>query len=89
MKYRLLLLSIICLACVNRIDEYQLVGQWKVSELLVDAPKLSPMLIEVARQDAISTSYTLNDDKSFVEASNSKSNGEEGFWRFRKEDNQL
>lgn len=89
MKYSLLLIPIVITACSSKIDESRLVGEWQVSEFHADTPELSPMLIDAVRQDAISTTYILNEDKSFVEISNTRPSGAEGFWRFREEDNLL
>lgn len=89
MKHTLLILTIVLSSCQSQINQSDLNGEWNVTKLNANTPGLSPILIQGAREEAISTSYWFNQDGSYKETSNSNPIGKEGLWEFHPSNNLL
>ena len=65
-------------SCNSQINEGDLVGNWKVIEFRADMPDLSPALIEGAKSEALSSSYSFLEGNTFNMKSDIIYNGEGG-----------
>ncbi len=85
MKHNLILLSILAIlfcSCSAQINKDEIIGTWKVVEFHTVAPTLSLALIEGAKGEALSSTYSFRKDKTFSMKSNIVSNGEDGNYEF-------
>ena len=80
---------VLLFGCGNQIEEKDLIGSWKVSEFKADTPELSPPLIEAASQEALSTTYTFQKDKTYQMKSDYISEGMSGQYDFETLTNRI
>jgi hypothetical protein len=84
MKKNILLLLVVVFFynCSSKINENEIIGNWKVVEFMSNTPELSPILIEATKNEALSSNYSFHKDKTFKMKSDYKPNGESGKFKF-------
>jgi hypothetical protein len=85
MKHILILLSIVAIlfcSCSAQINKDEIIGTWKVIEFKTVTPTLSLALIEGAKVEALSSTYSFQKNKTFRMKSNIISSGEDGNYEF-------
>lgn len=81
------LILLILTNCTSRKSENQIVGKWNISEFDSNTPDLSPELINMAKENALSSTYTIKVDKTYSIQSSHSGNKEIGKWTLNKAKN--
>ncbi len=84
MKHNLILLSILAIlfcSCSAQINKDEIIGTWKVVEFHTVTPTLSLALIEGAKGEALSSTYSFQKNKTFSMKSDIVFNGEDGNYK--------
>lgn len=74
--------SLLLMSCESKMNEADLIGNWKTVEFKANTPQLSPALIEGAEAESLSTSYSFHKDHTCSLRSNYNPNGLVGKYEF-------
>ena len=73
-----MLISIMCSCSQGSVDKKEIIGKWKVIEFNTNTKDLSPGIIKVAEELALSSSYEFKKDSSY--SFNSSFESHDGKW---------
>jgi hypothetical protein len=73
-----MLISIMCSCSQGSVDKKEIIGKWKVIEFNTNIKDLSPGIIKVAKEIALSSSYEFKKDSSY--SFNSSFESYDGKW---------
>jgi hypothetical protein len=88
-KSLVVVFSLLLLGCGNKLEEEELIGKWTVSEFEAKTPQFSQALINGARNEVLSTTYSFYGDKTFSIKSKLVSNGKNGKFEYLADSNLL
>ena len=75
-KYLIVIIGAVLLYnCRSKINEKDIIGSWKLVEFNTNAPTMSPYLIQLANEEALSSRYSFQTDSIFTLKSNNNLNG--------------
>jgi hypothetical protein len=83
----IVLMLLLSINCTSGISENQLVGNWKIIKFVSNTPDLSPELVNGARENALSSTYTIKIDKTYNIRSSQSGTEEYGKWTFNQTKN--
>lgn len=75
-KYLIVIMgAVLFYNCSSQINEKDIIGNWKVVEFNPNLPTMSPYLIQLANEEALSSHYSFQTDNIFTLKSNNDPNG--------------
>ena len=79
------LVTIILFSCNTQKDEDKIVGKWKIIEFEANTTAFPQVLLDEAKVEVFSRTYSYRKDHTFTIKSNLVPNGEQGIWELTTE----
>jgi len=92
MRNMLILLSLVTIifsSCGPQKDEDKIIGKWKIIDFEANTTAFPQVVLDEAKVEVFSRTYSFREDQTFTIKSNLIANGEQGIWELTNENKSI